>query len=407
MLERFGITRYGISITKRGLLLTIILSFIFYSSYFVFSLYTPQYFIPSAQNRLFAQAAFNFIIVIALIVSSFSIYRTNRLHIIYACSITTSLLAFLLLIPTDTSRLAFIFLIAVFFSIGQLAFFTYFWRLTMSRERGRVAGLSGFFSLLIYIFMYALVAGTFDFSKTIVLGIAISLAPLVIILLKPETAVLTTKKREDGYNFERRTVILYLIPWVLFCLINATLAKNISFHISQQVPSLVLFLIVLQGSAAVFGALFGGAIADFFGRRISLALSLTLYGISSALAGISTNFALLYFVYFANGFSWGILLVMYTFVIWGDLSNKENCAKMYAIGFIVFYLTQGIGLLPLGQILQIPLVISSLGSCLLIFLSNIPIFLAPELLPSDFREKMRLKLHMSAVKKMKQSQNQG
>jgi MFS family permease len=132
-----------------------------------------------------------------------------------------------------------------------------------------------------------------------------------------------------------------------------------------------------------------------------------LYGISSALAGISTNFALLYFVYFANGFSWGILLVMYTFVIWGDLSNKENCAKMYAIGFIVFYLTQGIGLLPLGQILQIPLVISSLGSCLLIFLSNIPIFLAPELLPSDFREKMRLKLHMSAVKKMKQSQNQG
>jgi hypothetical protein len=61
----------------------------------------------------------------------------------------------------------------------------------------------------------------------------------------------------------------------------------------------------------------------------------------------------------------------------------------------------------LGQILQIPLVISSLGSCLLIFLSNIPIFLAPELLPSDFREKMRLKLHMSAVKKMKQSQNQG
>jgi hypothetical protein len=407
MLERLGITRYGISITKRGLLLTIILSFIFYSSYFVFSLYTPQYFIPSAQNRLFVQAAFNFIIVIALIVSSFSIHRINRLHIIYACSITTSLLAFLLLIPIDISRLAFIFLIAIFFSIGQLAFFTYFWRLTMSGERGRVAGVNGFFSLLIYIFMYASVAGTFDFSKTIVLGIAISLGPLVIILLKPETAVLTTKKREDGYDFERRTVILYLIPWVLFCLINATLAKNISFHISQQVPSLVLFLIVLQGSAAVFGALFGGTIADFFGRRVSLALSLTLYGISSALAGISTNFALLYFVYLANGFSWGILLVMYTFVIWGDLSNKENCAKMYAIGFTVFYLTQGMGLLPLGQILQIPLVASSLGSCLLIFLSNIPVFLAPELLPSDFREKIRLKLHMSAVKKMKQSQNQG
>jgi hypothetical protein len=43
----------------------------------------------------------------------------------------------------------------------------------------------------------------------------------------------------------------------------------------------------------------------------------------------------------------------------------------------------------------------------LIFLSNIPISLAPELLPSDFRERIKLKLHMSAVKKIKRSRSQG
>jgi hypothetical protein len=112
-------------------------------------------------------------------------------------------------------------------------------------------------------------------------------------------------------------------------------------------------------------------------------------------------------VYVANGLSWGILVVMYIFVIWGDLANKENCSKMYSIGFLTFYATQGIGLLPLKQISEIPLVVSSLVGCLLIFLSNIPIFVAPELLPSDFRERMKLKLHMDAVKKIKQSRNQG
>jgi MFS family permease len=252
------------------------------------------------------------------------------------------------------------------------------------------------------------VAGTFDFSMTVILGIVLSLTPLVVILLRPEKDVLTAKKNEIGHYPEKRTVLLYLIPWVLFSLINVTLAKNITFHVAQQVSSsLYLFLTVLQIIGTIFGALSGGVTADFFGRRGSLAFSLTLYGIGSALAGIANNYILLYFVYFANGLSWGILLVMYTFVIWGDLANKENCAKMYALGFITFYLAQSIGLLPLGSISQIPLVVSSLLSCLLIFLSNIPIFLAPELLPSDFREKIKIRLHMDSVKKIKQSRNQG
>jgi hypothetical protein len=404
MLEKLNPMKYGILLTKRGLLLTIIFSFVFYTSYFVFFLYVPQYFIPVGNNRLTIQASFNFVIAITLLLVSFFIHKINKLHAIYACSIATSIFAgLLLLVSMDIFRLVFIFVIAIFFSAGQLAFLIYFWNLTGSEERGRVAGLDGFFSLIIYTVIYATVAQNFDFNSAVTLGIALSLGPLTVALLKPEKKMLTTKKDKPGYYFEKRTIFLYLIPWILFSLINATLAKNISFQISQQVlPSLYVFFIILQGFGTVFGTLAGGVTADFFGRRASLAFSLTLYGISSALAGIA-NYNLLYFVYIANGFSWGILLAMYTFVIWGDLSNKENCAKMYAIGFAIFYLTQGIGLLPLEQIFQIPLVVSSLGSCLLIFLSNIPIFLAPEILPSDFRERIRLKLHMNAVKKIRKS----
>lgn len=409
MHDTLSAMKYGILITKRGFLINLILSSILYTSYFVFSAYIPWHVIPSADNRLIVQASFNFIIAITLLVTSFFIHRINKLRVIYACSLASSIVTLLLFFTSsDVFRLIFILVIAIFFSAGQLAFLTYFWDLTVPEERGRIAGLIAMVSLLFYLIVETAVVATLDFSGILMLGIILGLGTLLVTLLRPEKAVLTTKKAERGDYSEKRTVLFYLIPWVLFSLINATLAKNISFHISQQVPSSpYLFLTVLQVIAAVFGALGGGVAADFFGRRVSLAFSLTLYGTSSALVGVVNNYALFCFVYVANGLSWGILWAMYIFVIWGDLANKENFAKLYAIGLITPYLTQGIGLLPLKQIFQIPLVASSLVSCLLIFLSNIPIFLAPELLSSDFRQRIKLKLHIDAVKKIKQSQNQG
>ena len=365
----------------------------------------------SAETYPMVNASFNFIIAITLLLSSFFIHRFNKIRIIYECSIATSILTILLLFTSSiVLRLIIIFVAGVFFSVGQLAFFTYFWSLTVSEERGRVAGLIGFFSLPFY-YIVCLMAETFDFSGTVMLGVILSLGILAIKFLRPEKkAMLTTKKDEKGYHPEKRTILLYSVPWILFSLINATLARNMSLHVSQQRSIFLLHVsLVLQLVGAVFGALGGGIIADFFGRRLSLVFSLTLYGISSALVGLVENYEMFCFVYFANGLSWGILLTLYLLVVWGDLANKESCAKRYSIGLIIFYLATGVGILLTNQISQIPLVISSLVSCLLIFLSNIPLILAPELLSSDFREKIKLKLHMNAVRKIgrKLSQNQG
>jgi hypothetical protein len=399
----------GILITKRGFLINAILFFIFFTSYFVISFHIPRQIIPSADDRLVAQVSLHFIIAITLLLTSFFIHRINKLRLIYASSIATSIITVLLLfVSNEVLKLAIILATGIFFSTGLLAFSTYFWNLTVPEERGRIAGLIGLVSLPFYFIVDYLVAPTLDFLGTVMLSIVLSLGPIVIVLLRPEKAVLTAKKDERGNYPEKRTVLLYSIPWIIFSLINSTLAKNISLNILQQTSSsFYLSIIILQGIGVIFGAACGGIIADFFGRRLSLAFSLTLYGISSALAGLVNNYAMFCFVYVANGLSWGILLILYSFVIWGDLANKENCAKMYSIGLITLYLTIGVGLLPM-QIAQIPLVVSSLASCLLIFLSNVPLILAPELLPSDFREKIKLKLHMHAVRKIgNQSKNQG
>jgi len=402
----------GVRLTKRGFLVTLILYFTFLTWYYVFSIHVLRHVAgSSAEVYWMTHAALNFIIAITLLLNSFFIHTFNKIRIIYECSIVTSIVTILLLFASSNIvRLIIVFVAGTFFSIGQLASITYFWSLTVTEERGRTAGLIGFFILPFYYFVDFLMAKTFDFSGTVMLSVTLSLGALVVKLLRPEKATLTAKKDERGNYPEKKTVFLYSIPWVLFSSINATLTRNTSLHILQQVPSsFYLFLTVLQLIGAVFGALGGGIIADFFGRRLTLVLSLTLYGISSALEGLVGNYEMLCFGYVASGLNWGILLTLYLFVIWGDLASKESCAKRYSIGLITFYLATSVGSLLTHQVSQIPLMISSLVSCLLIFLSNIPLIFAPELLSSNFRERVKLKLYMNVIRKIARelSQSQG
>lgn len=401
MHEKSNVIEYGIQSTKRGFFINLVFSFVFFSLYYVFSLHFLSLLVgPTSENLPLLQASFNFVLAITLLLASFVIKKFKKMHVISAASVATiATLILVFLIPNTIFRLGSVFALGVFLSLGQLAFFTYFWTSTVSVERGRVAGLIGFITLPVYFVAVPLFAENLSFTLTILLTGILSSSLLLLILLKPEKQLII-RKSENGSTPEKRTVLFYSIPWILFSLINATLAKNISLSIYQAVPSsFYLVLLVIQMIASGFGALGGGIVADLLGRRLPLAFSLILYGLSSALAGIFTNVEVLGFIYAANGLSWGILFILYSFVVWGDMSNNENCAKVYSIGLSVFYLTIGLGFLP-TDISQISVIASSLFSCVLIFLSNIPIVLAPELLSSNFLEKIRLKLHITAVKKL-------
>jgi len=407
-----SILKTGIQLTKRSFLVSTLIFFSFFSWYFAVSPIVLRHIVgPSAETYQIVSASFNFVIATTFFLSSFFIHRFNKILLIYEYFIVTSMLSILLLfISSSVLRLIIFFGAGIFFSLGQLSFFTYFWSLAVSVEKGRASGLMGFFALPIAYFVSGM-AEALDFFTIVMLGVIISSGTLAIKLLRKEKKdLLSTKKNWQGPHPEKKTIFLYSLPWMLFSLINVTLARNISLSILQNIPSsLYMVLLVLQITASGFGALGGGIIADLFGRRLSLGFALTLYGISSAIGGFFISYELLYFMYFVNGLSWGILMVMYFFVIWGDLANKESCSKMYSIGLLISYLAMGIGLLLSHQISRIPLIVSSLLSCVLIFLSNIPLVLAPELLSSDFRERIRLKLYINVIKRIrgKQSQNQG
>jgi hypothetical protein len=324
--------------------------------------------------------------------------KMDNTRTVYASFGAISILSILLVaVSSDAVRLAIIFTIVVIFSSVVLVLFTWFWRMTRPQERGRTTGVMGFITLPLYFVTAQVLMGSLDFVSTALIGAFLTLLVLIVLLLAHKR-FLTRHERPNIY-FEKRTVLLYSVPWILFSLINATLAAGISASVFAQVPSsFYLFLVALQVGGVVFGALGGGVIADVLGRRVSLGLSITLYGIGSALMGLVQNAASFSIAYTINGLSWGILLMLYVFVVWGDLATERNVAKMYSIGLAVYYLALGVGILA-PKISQESLIVTALTSCLLIFCLNIPVILAPELLPADFRERIKLKLYLRTIKK--------
>jgi len=286
------------------------------------------------------------------------------------------------------------------FGVAQLVSYSFFWSFTFVEERGRVGGLLGLVSLAIFPFAAAL-AESSDFAGTTALCVASNLGVLAIKLFNPKGMQMSIPREYAKQpNPEKRTILLYLVPWVIYSLVNATFQNAVSFQTLLGLSlSAKMSLFLLQLIGACFGAAIGGTIADFFGRKVALALGLTLYGFSTALSGTVRVYEVVLFAHVVNGLNWGVFLTIYQLVAWGDLANASNYARLYSLGLSVFYLSTGIGCAFEPVMLQVPLAVASLFSCLLIFLSNIPVILVNETLPSSFREKIRLKLYVYLLKK--------
>ena len=400
----------GMLLKNRGFLIILILFFTFTTWYYVISFSLLEYVAsPSTELYKMAYITLNFVIVFTLLFGSFFIHRSNTIHVIYKCLIILAIITPLLFVSNVTFRLVIIFIQGIFFSLGQLAALVYFWTLTVPEERGRIVGLVGVFVLPLFQII-SIITQTIGFTGAVIITIFLSLGTLTIRLFEPKKkSSLTKKKDEEGYHHERKTVFLYTIPWIIFSLVNVTLSRNISSNVFESVPSsLYTFLSILQIAASGFGALAGGLFADFVGRRSALGTSLTLFGISIVLGGFFQTIGVLYFMYIVNGLTWGILWTLYGTVVWGDLGDKENVVKRYSVGLMIFYMVIGVGFIFIPQISQISPVTSSVLGCFLVFLSNIPLIIAPELLSSDFRDKIKLILHVNTLKKIrKKAKNHG
>lgn len=380
-----------------GVLANIIMFMCFFPFYYLFVFHIlPQAGVNDTITIM--QASFLLTVTLTIFVASHLTPNLGKKHITISSLGMIATLPLLLLLKGYPYALFPIFLISVFFGISQLAFYKVFWNSTNSGKRSKIAGIIGFSAVSLY-FITIVSASEFNLFENTALGLFLIAGITIGSILSNEGIKKNENTKKVVYYPEKRTIILFAVPWLFFSFLNVTLTKNITIVTSAlNSSSTYLLLYGAQVIGGVLGALIGGYFADRAGRRLTLVFSVALYGVSMAFRGFTDNNVTLLFSFIGEGLTWGIFLTLYCFIIWGDLSNTENVEKIYAIGLTTFYATACLGVFNLFA--NIPVVESTLISCIMIFLAIIPIVLAPELITSDAQEKNKLRKYMETVRKV-------
>jgi MFS family permease len=273
---------------------------------------------------------------------------------------------------------------------------------TELEQRGRASGI-----MLFETFVFAVLAGFVNVQFN--LGVTGTVATLVVLkctsflgLATGEissssksasqlSSVSRIRIRENAKNF-----YMYLIPWLLF-IITVVLMDHIVWPSIEQDPQIYA---VLNGPPyAYIGttiiALFAGLMADRFGRKIPIFMGLAVLGFSSALLGSVLIPETVFIHRIAIGIAFGFLMTAYS-IIPGDLSEKFNAEKLYAltvvVGLLIYF---GLGALPQyfgasATAISVSWILTSL-----IFISIVPVYLAKETLGETRKREREIREYLA------------
>jgi MFS family permease len=201
-----------------------------------------------------------------------------------------------------------------------------------------------------------------------------------------------------------RTFILYFVPWLMFLIIN-----SLSFPINK-----VLFGNDLVQSSSNVESLIGGISAVIFGffadskgrKRLAVAGFALLglgYGVLAFTGGFTNstpNLIVWYFYTIIDGITWGSLIMIFVFALWGDIAEKRSSERIYAIAIIPYLLSAFIRI-SLGNYLANVVTggtVFSLFSFFL-FIAVLPLVIAPETLSDQAIKNNDLKSYVDKAQK--------
>ncbi len=290
-------------------------------------------------------------------------------------------------------------LLGLTFGLGMPSCMGYFAEHTDTERRGRLGGL---------VFL-AIGLGTFLLLSTLIpfASLTVELAILAgwrafglisfMILSRKDKAARTVRRYSYFSIFRRRSLMLYLIPWIMFCLVDSM--ARLLFP-----PEIVLSQFIAGSAITGFSALVGGLFSDLVGRKPVVIAGFILLGVSYAILGISgapTDWSFWYSVYTVVGsIAGGTFGAVFLMTVWGDLAEHVDTEKYYAIGGLPYLLSGYFGLLAEGYLKISSYATFSFASFFL-FVAIYPLWLAPETLPQKVVQKRLIQEYVKNAEKVK------
>jgi hypothetical protein len=197
----------------------------------------------------------------------------------------------------------------------------------------------------------------------------------------------------------RREVVLYLVPWIMFSLINFTEAPILE-RVFGNLYTLVGFV-----EFAITGlfALVGGLLADRVGRKRIVITGFIFLGIEYALLSLFSDVPITWYMYTVfDGVAWGMFASVFFMTLWGDLAGDRSKEKYYVLGGLPYFLGGFLPILvrPYANMIQTGTAFS-LASFFL-FLAVLPLMYAPETLPEKAMRQRELEKYVGEAKKIKE-----
>ena len=289
-------------------------------------------------------------------------------------------------------------LIGVSFGLGLPLCMANFADITNEENRAQFGSII-ILSLFLGTFAFRFIMPSNLFLSVIVLAIWRFSGSLVILILgnfleKKESPSMASLLKD-------RSLLLYLIPWSIFSMIN-----YLGWPINSKIhgEDFVYFSVLVNNIIAGIFALAAGFFADNIGRKRTLIAGFIIFGIGYALLGINPfNIYAWYFYTAVDGIALGIIYVIFWFTIWGDLAHGKSSEKYYAIGILPYSLS-GFLRVTLG-----PFIINVVSeyaifsfAAFFLFLAVIPLMYAPETLPEKKLRERELRQYIEKAKKIKE-----
>ena len=334
--------------------------------------------------------------------------KIDRLKFIYLWILLGTLASLLLAvfpIFTFSDGIIISILLGVSFGLGLPSCLAYFAECTNFENRGKIAGISIFITLMIV----TLFLITFEILNLSLIAIILAIwrgIGLIILSLKPKKQ--SSTKNSINVSFvsilKEKKFFLYFIAWFMFPLIDGFEGIIVERFLETSIPNFLSIMSIVEPLVASLSILVAGLLCDLVGRKkIILSGFLTLV-LAYAIIGFNPYFEISWYLYFIiDGFSWGILILTFLLILWADLSQTESREKYYALGIIPFFV--GITLSQLLEELisyQIAFTAAFSVASFFLFVAIIPLVFAPETLPEKKMELRRLRKFAEDAQKIRE-----
>jgi len=272
--------------------------------------------------------------------------------------------------------------------------------------RGGIGGITLFFAHL-GMLLIGFLTMTIGFIQSVILFTLWRTLCLIFLLIKRGKEEYQKEIIDVKYRtiVSERSFILYLVPWITFCLVNFFEGPLQQHYWGVEISAIVS---TVEFGVAGIAALIGGFLADMTGRKRIIILGYVLLGLGYALLSILPENPISIGIYaLFDGVAWGLFALMFFVVIWGDLADNKVKEKYYVLGVLPFIILSYIWIIVIPFIKIISISMSFSLASFFLFLAVIPLMYAPETLPEKLIRQRELREYVEKAKRIREKYEKG